>query len=92
MPQYADRRRVARSSCGPACWQSAFSIAAYLLEVAKTILIGNLKILCEGCSGKSKPFEIVCGLYHHPQGMEGWIRNQYYDPPNLTFPSGAFYA
>ena len=51
------------------------------------------KFSVKGAPEKAKTIqEIVFAAYtNHPQGMEaGFEATHYYDPPNLTFPSGAY--
>jgi len=72
----------------------AKKIAAYLLEVSEDDLEWEPgKFFVKGAPEKSKTIqEIVFASYtNHPQGMEaGFEATHYYDPPNLTFPSGAY--
>lgn len=72
----------------------AKKIAAYLLEVSEDDLEWETgKFFVKGAPEKSKTIqEIVFASYtNHPQGMEaGFEATHYYDPPNLTFPSGAY--
>ena len=72
----------------------AKKIAAYLLEVSEDDLEWEPgKFFVKGAPDKSKTIqEIVFASYtNHPQGMEaGFEATHYYDPPNLTFPSGAY--
>ncbi|HLO83013.1 MAG TPA: aerobic carbon-monoxide dehydrogenase large subunit [Chitinophagaceae bacterium] len=72
----------------------ARKIAAYLLEVSEDDLEWEPgKFHVKGAPEKSKTIqEIVFAAYtNHPQGMEaGFEATHYYDPPNLTFPSGAY--
>lgn len=72
----------------------ARKIAAYLLEVSEDDLVWEPgKFSVKGAPEKSKTIqEIVFAAYtNHPQGMEaGFEATHYYDPPNLTFPSGAY--
>ena len=72
----------------------ARKIAAYLLEVSEADLEWEPgKFWVKGAPEKSKTIqEIVFASYtNHPQGMEaGFEATHYYDPPNLTFPSGAY--
>jgi len=72
----------------------ARKIAAYLLEVSENDLEWEPgKFFVKGAPEKSKTIqEIVFAAYtNHPQGMEaGFEATHYYDPPNLTFPSGAY--
>ena len=72
----------------------AKKIAAYLLEVSEDDLEWEPgKFSVKGAPEKSKTIqELVFAAYtNHPQGMEaGFEATHYYDPPNLTFPSGAY--
>lgn len=72
----------------------ARKIAAYLLEVSEDDLDWEPgKFSVKGAPEKTKTIqEIVFAAYtNHPQGMEaGFEATHYYDPPNLTFPSGAY--
>ncbi len=72
----------------------ARKIAAYLLEVSEQDLEWEPgKFFVKGAPEKAKTIqEIVFAAYtNHPQGMEaGFEAVHYYDPPNLTFPSGAY--
>ena len=72
----------------------ARKIAAYLLEVSEEDLEWEPgKFFVKGAPEKAKTIqEIVFAAYtNHPQGMEaGFEATHYYDPPNLTFPSGAY--
>ncbi|MEM7374436.1 MAG: aerobic carbon-monoxide dehydrogenase large subunit [Bacteroidota bacterium] len=72
----------------------ARKIAAHLLEVSEEDLEWEPgKFSVKGAPEKSKTIqEIVFAAYtNHPQGMEaGFEATHYYDPPNLTFPSGAY--
>ncbi len=72
----------------------ARKIAAYLMEVSEEDLEWEPgKFSVKGAPEKSKTIqEIVFAAYtNHPPGMEaGFEATHYYDPPNLTFPSGAY--
>ena len=72
----------------------AKKIAAYLLEVSEDDLEWEPgKFFVKGAPEKVKTIqELVFAAYtNHPQGMEaGFEATHYYDPPNLTFPSGAY--
>ena len=72
----------------------AKKIAAFLLEVSEEDLEWEPgKFYVKGAPEKAKTIqEIVFAAYtNHPQGMEaGFEATHYYDPPNLTFPSGAY--
>jgi len=74
--------------------KKAKTIAAYLLEVSEEDLEWKPgKFFVKGAPDKAKTIqEIVFASYtNHPQGMEaGFEATHYYDPPNLTFPSGAY--
>ncbi len=72
----------------------AKKIAAHLMEVSEQDLDWEPgKFFVKGAPEKSKTIqEIVFAAYtNHPEGMEGGFEaTHYYDPPNLTFPSGAY--
>jgi aerobic carbon-monoxide dehydrogenase large subunit len=72
----------------------AKKIAAYLLEVSEDDLEWEPgKFFVKGAPEKVKTIqELVFAAYtNFPQGMEaGFEATHYYDPPNLTFPSGAY--
>lgn len=72
----------------------ARKIAAYLLEVSEEDLEWEPgKFSVKGAPEKAKTIqELVFAAYtNYPQGMEaGFEATHYYDPPNLTFPSGAY--
>lgn len=72
----------------------ARTIAAYLLEVSEADLEWEPgKFWVKGAPEKSKTIqEIVFAAYtNFPQGLQGGFEAvHYYDPPNLTFPSGAY--
>ncbi len=72
----------------------ARKLAAYLLEVSEDDLEWEPgKFFVKGAPEKAKTIqELVFAAYtNHPQGMEaGFEATHYYDPPNLTFPSGAY--
>jgi len=74
--------------------EKAKKIAAYLLEVSEEDLEWEPgKFYVKGAPEKAKTIqEIVFAAYtNHPPGMEaGFEATHYYDPPNLTFPSGAY--
>ena len=69
-------------------------IAAYLLEVSEEDLDWEPgKYVVKGAPEKSKTIqEVAFASYtNFPQGMEpGMEMTHYYDPPNLTFPNGAY--
>ena len=72
----------------------ARKIAAYLLEVSEDDLEWEPgKFSVKGAPEKSKTIqELVFAAYTNlPEGMEpGFEATHYYDPPNLTFPNGAY--
>lgn len=72
----------------------ARKIAAHLLEVSEEDLEWEPgKFFVKGAPEKSKTIQdIAFAAYtNHPQGMEaGFEATHYYDPPNLTFPYGAY--
>jgi len=69
-------------------------IAAYLLEVSEEDLEWEPgKYVVKGAPEKSKTIqEVAFASYtNFPEGMEpGMEATHYYDPPNLTFPNGAY--
>jgi carbon-monoxide dehydrogenase large subunit len=69
-------------------------IAAYLLEVSEEDIEWEVgKYFVKGAPEKSKTIqEVVFAAYTNiPPGMEpGFEATHYYDPPNLTFPNGAY--
>jgi aerobic carbon-monoxide dehydrogenase large subunit len=74
--------------------EKAKEIAAHLLEVSADDLEWvDHKFQVKGSPGSSKTMaEIAFAAYtNHPQGMEAGLEGvSYYDPPNLTFPFGAY--
>ena len=72
----------------------AKELAAHLLEVSADDLEWvEHKFQVKGSPGSSKSMaEIAFAAYtNHPQGMEAGLEAvSYYDPPNLTFPFGAY--
>jgi carbon-monoxide dehydrogenase large subunit len=72
----------------------ARELAAHLLEVSADDLEWvDHKFQVKGSPGSSKTMaEIAFAAYtNHPQGMEAGLEAvSYYDPPNLTFPFGAY--
>ena len=69
-------------------------IAAYLLEVSEDDIEWEVgKYFVKGAPEKSKTIQdVVFAAYTNiPPGMEpGFEATHYYDPPNLTFPNGAY--
>ncbi len=69
-------------------------IAAHLLEVSEEDIEWEVgKYFVKGAPEKSKTIqEVAFAAYtNFPQGMEpGFESTHYYDPPNLTFPNGAY--
>ena len=69
-------------------------IAAYLLEVSEEDIEWEVgKYFVKGAPEKSKTIQdVVFAAYTNiPPGMEpGFEATHYYDPPNLTFPNGAY--
>lgn len=69
-------------------------IAAYLLEAREEDLVWEKgKFYVKGSPDRAKTIqEISFAAYtNHPQGMEAGLEAvDYYDPPNLTFPFGAY--
>jgi aerobic carbon-monoxide dehydrogenase large subunit len=74
--------------------EKAKEIAAHLLEVSADDLEWvDHKFQVKGSPGAAKTMqEIAFAAYtNHPQGMEAGLEAvNYYDPPNLTFPFGAY--
>jgi carbon-monoxide dehydrogenase large subunit len=74
--------------------EKAREIAAHLLEVSADDLEWvDHKFQVKGSPSSSKTMaEIAFAAYtNHPQGMEAGLEAvNYYDPPNLTFPFGAY--
>lgn len=72
----------------------ARKIAAYLLEAREEDLEWEKgKFFVKGALDRAKTIqEIAFAAYtNHPQGMEAGLEAvDYYDPPNLTFPFGAY--
>ncbi len=69
-------------------------IAAHLLEVSEEDIEWEVgKYFVKGAPEKSKTIQDVAfaAYTNFPQGMEpGFEETHYYDPPNLTFPNGAY--
>jgi carbon-monoxide dehydrogenase large subunit len=74
--------------------EKARELAAHLLEVSADDLEWvDHKFQVKGAPGSAKTMqEIAFAAYtNHPQGMEAGLEAvSYYDPPNLTFPFGAY--
>jgi carbon-monoxide dehydrogenase large subunit len=74
--------------------EKARELAAHLLEVSADDLEWvDHKFQVKGSPGSAKTMqEIAFAAYtNHPQGMEAGLEAvSYYDPPNLTFPFGAY--
>jgi aerobic carbon-monoxide dehydrogenase large subunit len=74
--------------------EKAKEIAAHLLEVSADDLEWvDHKFQVKGSPGSAKTMaEIAFAAYtNHPAGMEAGLEGvSYYDPPNLTFPFGAY--
>src|SRR5262249_29916749 len=72
----------------------AKKIAAYLLEVGEDDLQWNVdRFEVKGSPEKQQTIQqIAFAAYtNHPPGMEAGLEaNDYYDPPNLTFPFGSY--
>ena len=80
---------------GAAAAQAARKIAAHLLEVGENELeweIDRFKV--KGSPSQAKTMKEICLIAHTgnlPGGMEqGLNAVSYYDPPNLTYPFGAY--
>ncbi|MGI9551580.1 MAG: aerobic carbon-monoxide dehydrogenase large subunit, partial [Aurantibacter sp.] len=69
-------------------------IAAHLLEVSEEDIEWEVgKYFVKGAPEKSKTIQDVAfaAYTNFPEGMEpGFETTHYYDPPNLTFPNGAY--
>jgi carbon-monoxide dehydrogenase large subunit len=69
-------------------------LAAYLLEAREEDLLWEKgKFYVKGAPNRAKTIqEIAFAAYtNHPRGMEAGLEaTDYYDPPNLTFPFGAY--
>lgn len=76
--------------------QKAIQIAAHLLEVsADDVEWNGEKFVTKGLESRGVGMgEVALAAYTNlPQGMEpGLEATYYYDPPNLTFPNGAYIA
>ncbi|HEY7833562.1 MAG TPA: aerobic carbon-monoxide dehydrogenase large subunit [Ktedonobacterales bacterium] len=74
--------------------EKAKQIAAHLLEVSPDDLEWtNYQFEVKGAPGKAVTMQQVAfaAYTNHPQGMEAGLEAvDYYDPPNLTFPFGAY--
>ncbi|HEY7350753.1 MAG TPA: aerobic carbon-monoxide dehydrogenase large subunit [Ktedonobacterales bacterium] len=74
--------------------EKAKAIAAHLLEASPDdIEWGNYQFQVKGAPTRSKTMaDVAFAAYtNHPQGMEAGLEAvDYYDPPNLTFPFGAY--
>jgi aerobic carbon-monoxide dehydrogenase large subunit len=74
--------------------EKAKHLAAHLLEVsADDLEWENYQFRVKGTPGKAVTMQqIAFAAYtNHPQGMEAGLEAvDYYDPPNLTFPFGAY--
>ncbi len=74
--------------------EKAKLIAAHLLEASPDdIEWVDYKFQVKGAPGRSKTMaDVAFAAYtNHPQGMEAGLEAvDYYDPPNLTFPFGAY--
>ena len=88
---------VAGAACAVAARKirdKAKKMAAYLLEVSESDLEWEIgKFSVKGAPEKSKTIkDIAFACYTNlPEGMEpGLESTYYYDPPNMTFPNGAY--
>ena len=74
--------------------EKARLIAAHLLEASPDDLEwANYQFQVKGAPGKAVTMQQVAfaAYTNHPQGMEAGLEAvDYYDPPNLTFPFGAY--
>ncbi|MCL6577467.1 aerobic carbon-monoxide dehydrogenase large subunit [Kyrpidia sp.] len=86
----------AAALCGRRIREKARKIAAHLLEVGEDDVIWDgLAFTVKGLPGRSVSMkDIAFAAYTNvPEGMEpGLEATYYYDPPNLTFPNGAYIA
>ncbi|EIJ78151.1 carbon-monoxide dehydrogenase, large subunit [Bacillus methanolicus PB1] len=87
---------TAAALCGRRIREKARKIAAHLLEVGEDDVIWDGTVFsAKGFSGKSVTMkDVAFAAYTNlPEGMEpGLEATYYYDPPNLTFPHGAYIA
>ncbi len=88
---------VAGAACARAARKihaKAKKIAAHLLEVSeKDIEFDVDRFQVKGLPEKTKTMKEICWAAYHgvPEGMEpGLEAVDYYDPPNMTFPFGAY--
>lgn len=86
----------AAALCGRRIREKAHKIAAYLLEVGEAdVNWDGVAFTVQGLPGKSISMkDVAFAAYTNlPEGMEpGLEATYYYDPPNLTFPNGAYIA
>ncbi|ATY85889.1 carbon-monoxide dehydrogenase large subunit [Kyrpidia spormannii] len=86
----------AAALCGRRIREKARKIAAHLLEVGEDDVIWDgLAFTVKGLPGRSVSMkDVAFAAYTNvPEGMEpGLEATYYYDPPNLTFPNGAYIA
>ncbi|MDE3838912.1 carbon-monoxide dehydrogenase large subunit [Bacillus methanolicus] len=87
---------AAAALCGRRIREKAHKIAAHLLEVGEDDVIWDgTAFTVKGLPGKSVTMkDVAFAAYTNvPDGMEpGLEATYYYDPPNLTFPHGAYIA
>lgn len=86
----------AAALCGRRIREKAQKIAAHLLEVGEDdVQWDGTAFTVKGLTGKSVSMkDVAFAAYTNvPEGMEpGLEATYYYDPPNLTFPYGAYIA
>lgn len=86
----------AAALCGRRIREKAKKIAAHLLEVGEDdVQWDGTAFTAKGLPGKSVSMKDVAfaAYTNMPEGMEpGLEATYYYDPPNLTFPYGAYIA
>lgn len=86
----------AAALCGRRIREKARKIAAHLLEVGEDDVIWDgLAFTVKGLPGRSVSMkDVAFAAYTNvPEGMEPSLEaTYYYDPPNLTFPNGAYIA
>ena len=94
MPLAPRQLRAQLGGCPRKIKDKAKKIAAYLLEAREDDLEWEKgKFFVKGAPDRSKTIqEIAFAAYtNHPLGMEAGLEAvDYYDPPNLTFPFGAY--
>lgn len=86
----------AAALCGRRIREKAQKIAAHLLEIGEDDVVWDgTAFAAKGLPGKTISMkDVAFAAYTNvPEGMEpGLEATYYYDPPNLTFPNGAYIA